>query len=259
MKYRVEKTNILIASILFLSALCSQQHTPTKITYLHADGIGSIGSTAYHIKEKELDIYIEAFPAKGMDLDPAGITDADIIICSNHGHKTHYDAHTVAMVQKNSGAHVVGNRKVESDMTDLGIARDKILVLSGKNPGDMETLTVMGVRITAVLLRHSYVDSILLNTFLIELPSGTRIFHGTCVSASSVEEYLTDKPEFYDLDVMMLDYEHDFEAIHLEFHPKHLIKHHESSGATWWADYPSSPKILHHGEFFFVKNKKEMS
>ncbi len=52
---------------------------------------------------------------------------------------------------------------------------------------------------------------------------------------------------------MILDYEYDFDAIHRDFHPTHLIKHHEKFGATRWVNYLDAPTILHHGEFFIVK------
>jgi L-ascorbate metabolism protein UlaG (beta-lactamase superfamily) len=228
---------------------CFYKKNMATFTYLHADGMG-VGSTAFHIKNNDLDIYIEAFPASGMNLDPASIIDAEIIICSNHGHRTHYHAQTVAMVQKQTGAYVVGNQRVERDMLNLGVPKKKIVVLDTKNPGDLVTQTVLGVKITAIMLTHSYVESIRINAFLVKLPGGIKFFHGTCASAASIKKYLTNNSEFYYLDVMMLDYEHDFVAIYKEFHPKHLIKHHEKSGATWWTGYPDKPKILKHGESF---------
>jgi hypothetical protein len=161
------------------------------------------------------------------------------------------------MVQKQTGAHVVGNEAVKTDMLYHGIPEEKIMLLDTKNAGDMDTKTVHGVRITAIQLTHSFIETIQLQAFLIEMPGGLRFFHGTCSSAASVKTYLKGKSEFYDLDVMMLDYEHDFDAVHKEFRPRHMIKHHEKEGAAWWPDYPQAPVVLHHGEAISV-DKREL-
>ena len=126
----------------------------------------------------------------------------------------------------------------------------KIILLATDNVGDTDSQTVLGVKITAIMLTHSYVETIPLQAFLIEMPGGLRLFHGTCASAASVKKFPIGRSEFYDLDVMILDYEHDFDFIHREFHPRHMIKDHEKDGATWWSQYPDMLTILHHGEYF---------
>ena len=220
-----------------------------NFTYLVADAVG-FGSTAFRIDDGTLDIFIEAFPASGTQWDPSTVTKADIIIQAPHGHVSHYDADTVAEVQNNTGAYVVGNTQLKNDMQARGVPAGKIIELDpdlGKN----ETATVLGVNITSFRMKHTATtDNI--DSFILEMPDGLRFYHGTCTSKSSVDSYMAGHDEFYGLDVMILDYEHDFADMHATFNPETLIKEHDfqTLQATVWEDYPGGQQILGHNDTY---------
>lgn len=225
-----------------------------NFTYLIADGTNFIGSTAFRVDDGNLDIFIEAFPATGTDWDPASVTKADLIIQEYHGHVTHYDADTVAMVVNNTGAHVVGNAQVRSDMLARNIPSNQVTALS-PTVGNSVSQTVLGVKITSYGMMHTGFN-VQVDTYLVELPNGIKFFHGTCASAASAANYMAGFPELYGLNVMILDYEHDFTAIDNTFYPEVMAKVHDFNNnglGTLWDDYPQNPlTLLHNTTYNYV-------
>jgi hypothetical protein len=222
-----------------------------NFTYLNQDGTAFIGSTAFRVWDGSLDIFIEAFPAaSGCQWKPKDVAKADIIIQEYHGHVTHYDPASVALVQKNTGAVVVGNARVASDMLARGVPASKIVELSpalGKNV----SAEVLGVNITSYGMIHTASSGATqVDTYLVRMPSGIRWFHGTCAEANSETQYMRG-PEFKDLDAMMLDIEHSAATANSNFHPKVLVLDHDYvSGnpdkAQLWDDYPNGKIVMSH-------------
>jgi hypothetical protein len=213
-----------------------------NITWLRADGVGTIGSTAMHIQEGELDIFIEAFPATGADWDPKTITDCELIIVEDHQHVTHYDAATVAAVQKNTGAIVVGNAPVATAMRNRGVPANKIVELSPTLGGTASATDVAGCNITAIGMVHSLVNPPLeVTTFYVELPSGIEFFHGCDASGSSYASYIRNNALLDDLDFMALDFEHNFNTVWDEKNPNLLFETHTFSAAGEGYYYENDP------------------
>jgi hypothetical protein len=222
---------------------------PVTLTYLIADGVGA-GSTAVRIDAGGVILYIEAFPASGMEFDPAEITDADIILQSPHGHVSHYDAGTVAVVQKNSQALVVGNSQLREEMLAQGVAEEKIIELQPSLGGHL-SIELLGVTITSCGMQHLG-GTTPLQSFLIETSGGVRIYHGTCTSQASIPACVEGGVELRDLDVMILCSFEDLTGAYEEFTPKALMKVHDFSTGkgTIWTDYPSEFVVLEHGDIF---------
>jgi len=227
----------------------AREQPSLNFTYLIADAVG-FGSTAFRIHEGNLDIFIEAFPGSGTQWDPASVTKADIIIQSPHGHISHYDANTVAMVQSNTDAFVVGNTQLKNDMLGRGVPASKIKEIA-PSLGQNESTTVLGVKVTAFRMLHTATNDEI-DSFIIEMPSGIKFYHATCTSASSVNSYMVGHTKFYGLNVMILDYEHDFATMKNTFYPEVLMKVHDyqTGLATVWTDYPSGQQILNHNNTF---------
>ena len=214
-----------------------------NFTWLRADGVGSIGSTAMYIHDDDLKIFVEAFPASGTNWDPKSITDCDIIIAEDHGHTTHYDAATVAMVQKNTGAIVVGNSAVATAMTNRGVPANKIVELSPSLGGTDSATDVAGCNITAIGMVHTMATSVQVTTFYVEMPSGIKWFHGACASSSSYAPYIKNRALLDDLDMMAMDFEHNFNTVWDEKGPSLLYETHTFSTAGegyYYDDDPSS-------------------
>ena len=220
-----------------------------NFTYLVADAVG-FGSTAFRVNDGDLDIFIEAFPGTGTTWDPATVTKADIIIQSPHGHVSHYDADTVAMVQKNTGAFVVGNTQLKNDMLSRAVNASKIVEIA-PTLGQNETSQVLGVNVTAFRMTHTATGD-QIDSFIVEMPSGITLYHGTCTSASSFDNYMKGHDEFYGLNVMILDYEHDFAKSNTEFFPDVLMKVHDyqTGRATVWGSYPGGSQQLNHNDTY---------
>jgi hypothetical protein len=212
-----------------------------NITWLRADGVGTIGSTALHVTDDDLSIFIEAFPASGTNWDPKSVTDCDIIITEDHGHSTHYDAATVAMVQKNTGAIVVGNSAVASDMRARGVPTNKIVELSPTLGGTDSATNVAGCNITAIGMVHTMATSVQVDTFYVEMPSGIKWFHGACASGSSYNSYMKNRALLDDLDFMALDFEHNFNTVWDEKDPNLLFETHTFSAAGEGYYYDADP------------------
>jgi hypothetical protein len=223
-----------------------------NFTYLQADGTNFIGSSAFRVDDGNLNIFIEAFPATGCQWPPSTVTDADIIIQEYHGHVTHYDAATVYAVQQNTGAIVVGNAQVASDMRARGVPSSKIVELS-PGRGQNASETVLGVKITAYGMVHTQMTTVDVVTFMLELPNGIKFFHGTCSSPSSESSYMRSHTEFYGLDVMINDVDHNFGTLHNTYYPNALFKAHDYNNrpyATLWEDYPNNPATYSHNDTF---------
>ena len=221
-----------------------------NFTFLLADGTQFIGSTAFRVSDGDLDIFIEAFPAASTCAwPPKTVTKADIIIEESHGHSTHYDPATVAMVQKNTGATVVGNAQVKADMLARNVPADHIVELSPALGGNASA-TVKGVKITSYGMVHTQDPTTQVNTYLVEMPSGIRWFHGTCAAASCENSYMKPHTEFKGLDVMILDIEHSAATANSNFHPKVLVLDHDYTGnpdkAQLWDDYPNGKIVMSH-------------
>ncbi len=220
-----------------------------NVTFLEADGTQAIGSTAFRMDDGALDIFIEAFPAESAcQWKPKDVTKADIIIQESHGHLTHYDPASVATVQKNTGAYVVGNAQVKSDMLARGVPSSKVVELSPSLGGHVSA-TVLGVNITAYGMVHTAMATTQVDTYLVEMPNGIRWFHGTCAAASCENTYMTGN-EFQDLDVMILDIEHSPATANNNFHPKVLVLDHDYNTnwrqAQLWDDYPQGKITMSH-------------
>ena len=194
-----------------------------NFTWLVAEGVPGIGSTGMYIHEGDLDIFIEAFPASGTDWDPRAVTDADIIIQAPHGHVTHYDANTVAMVAKNTGAYVVGNAQLKSDMLARGVSSSKIVELSPTQGGEASVTDVLGVNITSIGMYHTYATTTQVDTFYVEMPNGIKFFHGTCASAGCYDAYMKNRAYLKGLHMMALDFEHNFGTIDTNLHGTSVV------------------------------------
>jgi len=226
-----------------------------NFTWLVADGVGTIGSTGMYIQDGDLDIFIQAFPGSGTSWDPSTVTEADIIIQENHGHFTHYDADTIAMVQKNTGAILVGNSAMRTDMLALNVPANKIVELSPAAGGTAKATNVLGCNITAIGMYHTMAPTTRVDTYLVEMPSGIKWFHGTCAEGASYNAYIKNRAILDDLDMMALDFEHDFNTVWDEKEPKVLIKTHTFSvgGVGYlWDDDPSSSSstTLYHNDTY---------
>ena len=224
-----------------------------NFTWLVADGTGSFGSTGMYIHYGDLDIFIEAFPASGTTWDPRAVTDADIIIQSQHGHGTHYDASTVAMVAKNTGAYVVGNAALKSDMLAKGVSSSKIVELSPTLGGEDSVTNLLGVDIRAIGMSHTYMSTTQVDTFYVELPNGIKFFHGTCAEAACYDSYMKNRAYLKGLNMMALDFEHNFQTIDTNLYPEVLIKTHTFSvgGVGYlWDDYPQGYQVLNHNDTY---------
>ena len=226
-----------------------------NFTWLVADGVGTIGSTAMYIQDGDLDIFIQAFPGSGTSWDPSTVTEADIIIQENHGHFTHYDADTVAMVQRNTGAIVVGNAAMKADMLARSVPASKIVELTPTLGGTDKATNVAGCNITAIGMYHTMATSTQVDTYLVEMPSGISWFHGTCAAGACYNSYIKNRDILDDLDMMALDFEHNFNTVWDEKEPKVLIKTHTFSvgGVGYlWDDDPSSSSstTLYHNDTY---------
>ena len=215
----------------------------TNFTWLRADGVGSIGSTAMYIHDGDLDIFIEAFSASGANWDPSTIINCDIIIVEDHNHITHYDADTVATVQKNTGAIVVGNGPVATAMRARSVPANKIVELSPSLGGTASATDVAGCNITAIGMVHTQATSVQVNTYYVEMPSGIKFFHGCDASASSYASYIKNRALLDDLDMMALDFEHDFDTVWEDKSPNLLFETHTFSTTGegyYWDEDPGS-------------------
>jgi hypothetical protein len=226
-----------------------------NFTWLRADGVGTIGSTAMYIHDGTLDIFIEAFPASGTNWDPSTVTECDIIITEDHGHSTHYDPATVAMVQKNTGAYVVGNGAVASAMRSRGVPTAKIVELSPAVGGTASVTDVAGCNITAIGMTHTMATTVQVDTYYVEMPSGIRWFHGTCAASANYANYIKHMTLLDDLDMMALDFEHNFNTVWDEKEPNLLIETHtfSASGEGYYydGDPSSTPRDrLDHNETY---------
>jgi hypothetical protein len=197
-----------------------------NFTWLVADGTNNFGSTAMRIHDDELNIFIEAFPGTGTSWDPSTVTDADIIIQEAHGHFTHYDPATVAMVQKNTGAIVVGNSQVKNDMLARGVPASKIVELSPSLGGTDSATDVAGCNITAIGMSHTMATGTQVDTYFVEMPSGIKWFHGTCAASENYATRIKNRALLDDLDMMAMDFEHNRNTIWTEKSPNVYIETH---------------------------------
>jgi hypothetical protein len=210
-----------------------------NFTFLVADAV-DFGSTAWRVHDGTLDIFIEAFPAaSACQWKPAAVTKADIIIQEYHGHNSHYDPASVATVAKNTGAVVVGNAQVKTDMLARGVSASKIVELSPAL-GGKASATVLGCEITAYGMVHSMMTTTQVDTYLVKMPSGTVWFHGTCAAASCEGTYMTGA-EFDAVDVMILDYEHSPTTANGNFHPQYVGIDHNWDDTTHGKIYEGVP------------------
>ena len=239
---------------------------PLTFTYLVADGVGTMGSTAFRVEGKGAPtIYIEAFPARDKcKSDPFEITKADLIIQGAHGHFTHYDAKVCATVARNTGALVLGNAMFKKDMLENGIPAEKIIELSPK-PGEKVSTMVksLGIKVTSYRMTHTMMGEAPVDTFLVEMPGGVRWYHGTCSSGPLTMKWMQKFPELKDLDVMLMDCDVDFARIKPLFNPRVLIRTHDFKSpvnpkpATLYTDYPKGEKVLNHGDSWVLGSAGE--
>ncbi len=246
---------VMLMTVSILAAIPPAAATPTpsggptpmgtrpecNFTWLRADATNGFGSTAMYIHDGDLDIFIEAFPATGTNWDPKTVTDCDIIITEDHGHGTHYDPATVAMVQRNTGAIVVGNTAVATAMSNRGVPASKIVELSPTLGGTDSATNVAGCNITAIGMVHTQMTSVQVDTFYVEMPSGIKFFHGTCASGSSYASYMKNRALLDDLDMMALDFEHNFNTVWDEKDPKLIFETHTFSSAGEGYYYDDDP------------------
>ena len=191
-----------------------------NFTFLVADAV-SFGSTAWRVDDGTLDIFIEAFPAaSACQWKPKDVTKADIIIQEYHGHSSHYDPDSVATVAKSTGAYVVGNLQVKTDMLARSVSASKIVELSPAL-GGKASAKVLGCDITAYGMVHTMMTTTQVDTYMVKMPGGTVWFHGTCAAASCEGNYMTGA-EFDAVDMMILDYEHAPATANSNFHPKYI-------------------------------------
>lgn len=226
-----------------------------NFTYLEN---GAFGSTAYRVTDGDIVIYIEAFPHSDFcKLKPSSVSDADIIIQESHGHGTHYDKESVALVHNNTNAYIVGNKPVINDMKGLNISEDKLIEINPTSSSKVTTsIQSLNVKITAYSMPHTGGPTINVVTFLIEMPNGLKWFHGTCYSdpGSDKEASMKQYNELKNLDVMLIDFDHNFGKVDSHFKPMVIGKTHDYQSTPYvnevWLDYPNDKKVLNHGDFF---------
>jgi len=257
---------IPVADKALAAALAGSKPGVLTFTYLVADGVGTMGSTAFRVEgAKSPTIYIEAFPArKACKADPYKITEADLIIQGAHGHGTHYNAKVCATVAKNTGALVLGNAMFKKDMLKNGVAAEKIIELSPK-PGKKASTLIksLGIKVTSYRMTHTMMGKAPVDTFLLEMPGGVRWYHGTCSSGPLTMKWMATFPELKDLDVMLMDCDVDFAKIKAEFKPKALIRTHDFKSpanpkpATLYTDFPNGKKVMNHEDSWVLKPQEK--
>ncbi|HHD16875.1 MAG TPA: PKD domain-containing protein, partial [Euryarchaeota archaeon] len=190
------------------------------------------------------------------DWDPETITRADVIIQAPHGHMTHYDADEVATVAKNTGAYLVGNSKLKSDMTARGISSSKIFEVSPTMGGKASTsITSLGLTIHSYGMEHTGFSGLQVNTFFVEMPSGITWYHGTCSSGTNTMNTMSKYPELKGVDVMICDTDMNFNTLNSQYYPETLIKDHDYNSpspipATVYENYPSTLTKLYHNQTY---------
>ncbi len=199
-----------------------------NFTYLNHDA-ANFGSTAFRVWDDDLVIFVEAFPNETACIwDPESIKEADLILQAPHGHSSHYDPDEVACVARNTGAYVAGNNAFHNDMISRGVDSNKVVEL---NPamGQKVTKTIsdLNVKITSFGMEHTWMSGVQDNTFLVEMPSGIKWYHGTCSSGTTTETYMANAPELKGLDVMVLDFDLIKPAIYTTYYPEFVIKDHD--------------------------------
>ncbi len=199
-----------------------------NFTYLNHDA-ADFGSTAFRVWDDDLVIFAEAFPNETACIwNPESIRRADLILQAPHGHSSHYDPDEVACVARNTGAYVAGNNALHNDMISRGVDSNKIVEL---NPamGKKVTKTIpdLNVQITSYGMEHTWMSGVQVNTFLVEMPSGVKWYHGTCSSGSNTETYMANALELKGLDVMLLDFDLIKPAIYTNYYPEFVIKDHD--------------------------------
>lgn len=227
-----------------------------NFTYLDHDAV-SFGSTAFRVYDEDLVIFIEAFPNQtACDWDPESIREADIIIQNHHGHNSHYDADECATVALNTGAFVVGNSNLKSDMTRRGLPSSQIIELSPTMGGSMsKTITSLNVRITAYGMDHTFMSGTKVDTYLVEMPNGIVWYHGTCSSGSNTMNYMSGYSELKGIDVMIADTDMNFGTLNNNYYPETLIKDHDFNSAppipaTVYEKYATVFKTLNHNDTY---------
>ncbi len=239
--------------------LLSRSNNPQlNFTYLDHDGTGAFGSTAFRVWDEDLVIFIEAFPnSTTCDWDPETITSADVIIQAPHGHGSHYDANEVAMVAKNTGAYLVGNSRLKSDMKSRGISDSQIYEVSPSAGGTASTnISSLGITIHAYGMDHTFMGGTQVDTFLVEMPSGITWYHGTCSSGSTTMSRMGNYPELKYTDVMIADTDMNFATLNSNYYPETLIKDHDFNSpsspipATVYEEYPKVLKQLNHNQTY---------
>jgi hypothetical protein len=233
-----------------------------SFTYYVADAVG-FGSTAFRVGGVDSPvIYIEAFPDTSACLyDPLAITRADLIIQGVHGHATHYDPDICATVATNSGALVLGNGDLASDMLARGIPAGKIIELSPV-PGKRVATTIesLGLTVTAYRMEHTMMPGTYLDTYLVEMADGTRWYHGTCSSGPETLRWMLSYPELNNLDVMIIDCDMDFADLKARFQPAVMIRTHDfkteikPTPATVFTDFPAGEIVLHNGQSWLFRS-----
>ncbi|MCK5773320.1 MAG: hypothetical protein KAH57_05985 [Thermoplasmata archaeon] len=269
----MRKNCLLLVSILLFSMalpMCSIGEEAPMVPVTQSRGRGDYlnftylengmwGSTAYRVTDGNVVIYIAAFPADAYcELKPEDVYDADIIIQEkHHSHSTHYDADSVYTAQNNSDAIVVGNADVIWDMEDRGVESSKLVRMEPTTTSKVTTnIPGFNVKITAYLMPHTGSSSINVITFLIEMPNGMKWFHGGCYSNAGTDHSSSMKAytELNDLDVMLVDFDHDMDSIDSYFKPMVIGEIHDYSSSPWtstvWEDYPGNKRTLSHGDFY---------
>jgi hypothetical protein len=230
-----------------------------NFTYLVADGTGGgFGSTAFRVWDKDLTIFIEAFPnSTYCSWDPETVTEADLIIQNVHGHSSHYDPNECALVVKRTGAIAVGNSQFKSDMTARGVPSSQIVEISPTMGGKVsKSIPSLGINISAYGMDHTYTSGTKVDTYLIEMPNGIFWYHGTCSSGSNTMTYMGNYPELTGLDVMIADTDMNFQTLDNNYYPQTLIKDHDfNSGAnpkpaTVYENYPTVLKTMVHNQTY---------
>ncbi|MCU0798292.1 MAG: PKD domain-containing protein [Candidatus Thermoplasmatota archaeon] len=224
-----------------------------NFTYLNHDA-AAFGSTAFRVWDDELVIFVEAFPNETACIwNPESIKRADLILQAPHGHSSHYDPDEVACVARNTGAYVAGNNALHNDMISRGVDSNKIVEL---NPamGKKVTKTIpdLNVQITSYGMEHTWMSGVQDNTFLVEMPSGVKWYHGTCSSGSNTETYMANAPELKGLDVMLLDFDLIKPAIYTNYYPEYVIKDHDyqTFQATVYNNKQQLVNTLSHNQTF---------
>jgi hypothetical protein len=225
-----------------------------NFTFLDHDAV-SFGSTAFKVFDDDLTIFIEAFPnVTACDWDPETIKQADIIIQNVHGHVSHYDADECATVALNTGAYVVGNSQLKSDMTSRGVPSSQIVELSPTMGNKVKkTISSLGVKITAFGMDHTMMSGTKVDTFLVEMPSGIQWYHGTCSSESNTYNYMDNHDELEYKDLMILDFDvFDDTNPSTRWHPESLIEAHDFNTlkATVYEDYSTIHSVLNHNDTY---------